>query len=232
MNGDSGGADRAEMLERAQQARQRILDSGLPFPESDPKPLSKGGETKRRILETAITIFGERGLEACTMRDLASEVGIKAPAIYNHYDSKEEVLAAAMEYILGRFFWEQVASLDDHPIEGWLEQIVCGHVRFQLEHRRLSQANDALLNGPGKKEGLPPEVYRRIVGLQRAYADLFCALIRAASPETDYWDGMMAGFAIAAMCDRVAAWYVPKGELSISQVAERNWNLARQMIGR
>lgn len=220
------------MLEQARRARQRILDSGLPFPKDAPEQqLTKGGETKLRILETAITIFGERGLEACTMRDLAAEVGIKAPAIYNHYDSKEGVLAAAMEYILGRFFWEQVGSLDDHPVEDWLEQIVCGHVRFQLEHRRLSQANDALLNGPGKKEGLPADVYRRIVAVQRAYADLFCALIRAASPETDYWDGMMAGFAIAAMCDRVAAWYVEDGELSVTQVAERNWGLARQMIG-
>jgi AcrR family transcriptional regulator len=221
----------AELLAAARTARQQILDSGLPFPESDPEPVSRGGATKIRILDTAITIFGERGLEACTMRDLASEVGIKAPGIYNHYRSKEEVLAAAMEHILGRFFWTVMEPLEDLPVEDWLEQTVCGHVRFQLEHRRLAQANDALLNGPGKKDGLPKDVYRRIVGLQRSYADLFCALIRTTSPSTDQREGMIAGFAIAAMCDRVAGWFVPGGELSVDEVAKLNWKLARQMIG-
>ena len=223
--------DRAKLLDAARAARQQILDSGLPFPDSEPEPKGKGGETKVRILEMAITLFGERGLEACTMRDLGSEVGIKAPAIYNHYPSKEDLLAAAMEHILGRFFWAVMEPLEDLPVEDWLEQIVLGHIRFQLEHRRLSQANDALLNGPGKKEGLPADVYRRIVALQRSYADLFCALIGATSPESGKREAMIAGFAIAAVCDRAAGWYVSEGDLTIDEVAELNWKLARQMIG-
>ncbi len=220
---------RDELFEMARLARQRILDSGLPFPNGD-RPPQAGQGTKQRILSTAITLFGERGTEACTMRDLAAEVGIKAPAIYNHYASREEVLAAAMEDILGRFFWGQVASLTDFPAEDWLEQIVRRHVRFQLQHRRLADANDALLNGPGKKETLPAPVYRRIVGLQRDYSELFCALIRAAMPTADRRQGMMAGFAMAAMCDRVSGWYKPGKGMSIDEVAERQWVLARQMI--
>lgn len=228
-HGEFPGRD--ELFEMARLARRRILESGLPFPDGDePQPAGQGAETKQRILDTAITLFGERGTDSCTMRDLASEVGIKAPAIYNHYPSKEEVLAAAMEDILGRFFWEQVASLDAFPTEEWLEQIVTRHVRFQLQHRRLADANDALLNGPGKRENLPAPVYRRIVGLQRDYSELFCALIRADWPKADRWQGMMAGFAMAAMCDRVSGWYDPDGKLSIEEVAQRQWLLARQMI--
>jgi AcrR family transcriptional regulator len=212
-------------------ARRRIIDSGLPLAGSDPEPEGRGSETKGRILDTAIAIFGERGFEACTMRDLAAEVGIKAPAIYNHYGSKEDVLAAAMEYILGRFFWTVLLPLDDVPVEDWLEQIVHDHVRFQLEHRRLSRANDALLNAPDKKRVLPADVYRRIVGVERSYIELLSSLVGLSASVGDKWDGMMAGFAITAMCDRVAAWYDPKGELSIEQVAERSWKLTRQMIG-
>jgi TetR/AcrR family transcriptional regulator, cholesterol catabolism regulator len=222
---------RAGLLDAARAARQQILDSGLPFPDSEPEPKGKGGATKVRILDTAITIFGERGLEACTMRDLGSEVGIKAPAIYNHYRSKEDVLAAAMEHILARFFWTVMDPLEEAPMEDWLEQIVLNHIRFQLEHRRLSQANDALLNGPGKKEGLPKDVYKRIVAVQRNYANLFCALIRHARPEIDQKEGMIAGFAIAAICDRAAGWFVAEGDLTIDQVAELNWRLARRLIG-
>jgi TetR/AcrR family transcriptional regulator, cholesterol catabolism regulator len=220
----------AELVEAAQATRQRILDSGLPLAGSDPEPEGRGGETKGRILDTAITIFGERGFEACTMRDLAAEVGIKAPAIYNHYPSKEDVLAAAMEHILGRFLWTVMTPLEELPVEAWLERIVHDHVRFQLEHRRLSQANDALLNAPGKKRVLPSPVYKRIVGVERAYVELLSILVCLAAPESDRWDGMMSGFAITAMCDRVAAWHNPKGELSIDQVADRSWKLTQQLI--
>jgi AcrR family transcriptional regulator len=164
------------------------------------------------------------------MRDLAAEVGIKAPAIYNHYPSKEDVLAAAMEHILGRFLWTLMTPLEEMPVEEWLQRIVQDHVRFQLVHRRLSRANDALLNAPGKKRVLSPPVYKRIVGVERSYVELLDFLVRLAAPDSDRWDGMMSGFAITAMCDRVAAWYDPKGELSIEQVAERSWKLTRQMI--
>ncbi|HET6997818.1 MAG TPA: TetR/AcrR family transcriptional regulator [Solirubrobacterales bacterium] len=226
-----GPHSRDEFHEMAQAARQRILDSGLPFPcDEDLGPASRGAETKQRILAVAITLCGERGIEACTMRDIATEAGIKAPAIYNHYGSKEEVLAAAMEDILGRFFWGQVASLGDFPIEDWLEQIVTRHVRFQLRHRRQADASDAVLNGPAKKDNLPTPTYRRLVGLQRDYADLFCVLIQAAWPTADRTQAMMAGFAMAAMCDRVSGWHNPKGQLSIEEIAERQWVLARQMI--
>ena len=218
------------LIEAAQAERRKLLDSGLPLGTVD-EPEGRGGETKVRILDTAIALFGERGFEACTMRDLAAEVGIKAPAIYNHYSSKEEVLAGAMEHILGRFLWTILTPLGEIPVEDWLERIVKDHVSFQLVHRRLSRANDALLNAPGKEQALPPPVYRRIVGAERAYVSLLAALVRLAAPSTDQKDGMMAAFAITAMCDRVAAWFDPKGALSIEQVAERNWKLTQQLIG-
>jgi TetR/AcrR family transcriptional regulator, cholesterol catabolism regulator len=221
----------AELTEAAQAARQRILDSGLPLAGSDPEREGRGSETKGRILDTAIAIFGERGFEACTMRDLAAEVGIKAPAIYNHYPSKEDVLAAAMEHILGRFLWTLMTPLDEVPIEEWLECTVENHVRFQLTHRRLSRANDALLNAPGKKRILPAPVYGRIVAVERSYVELLGSLACLAAPDSDKWEGMMSGFAVTAMCDRVASWYDPQGELSIEQVAQRSWKLTQRMIG-
>ncbi|HYJ21878.1 MAG TPA: helix-turn-helix domain-containing protein, partial [Solirubrobacterales bacterium] len=93
---------RTAIIEAARAERLRILESGLP-PADVATPAGRGEETKGRILDTAITLFAERGFEACTMRDIAGAVGIKAPAIYNHYGSKDDVLAAAMEHILGRF---------------------------------------------------------------------------------------------------------------------------------
>lgn len=221
---------RTSLAKAARESRDRILESGLPLGNVT-QPEGRGGETKSRILATAIAQFAERGFEACTMRDIAAAVGIKAPAIYNHYSSKDDVLAAAMEHILGRFFWFLLEPLDDKAVEDWLECLIRNHVGFQLEHRDLSKANDALLNAPGKERVLPPKVYRRIVGVERDYVELISVLVRLNDPAMDPWDGMMSGFAITAMCDRVVAWYDPQGKLKAPEVAERSWRLASRMIG-
>lgn len=220
----------AEFVAVARAERLGIIESGLPIGEPA-LPEGKGEETKNRILDTAITLFAERGFEACTMRDIAAAVGIKAPAIYNHYSSKENVLASAMEHIMGRFFWSLLSPLEEKPMDRWLKEIVCRHVAWQLEYRRLSQANDALLNAPNLKKLLPPTVYRRVVGVQRSYVDLLTALIHLSVPRGAKWDARIAAFSIAAMCDRVVGWYDPKGPLEVGQVADRSWKLISRMIG-
>jgi AcrR family transcriptional regulator len=221
---------RAALVALARSERLKIIESGLPMGDL-PVPASKGGETKRRILDTAITLFAERGFEACTMRDIAAAVGIKAPAIYNHYPSKEEVLAAAMEHIMGRFMRSLLEPLEEEPVEVWLRLIVCAHVTFQLEYPRHSQASDTLLNGPNKKRALPRPVYRRLVAVQRSYIDLLTALIKLSVPRANDWDDRISAFAIAAMCDRVVSWYDPDGPLEVRQVADRSWKLISRMIG-
>jgi AcrR family transcriptional regulator len=221
---------RAAIAAAARAERMKILDSGLPMGDL-PEPEGRGDETKQRILDTSITLFAERGFEACTMRDIAAAVGIKAPAIYNHYDSKDDVIAAAMEHILGRFYRIQLAPLEEMPVESWLKQLVRSHVSFQLEFRRLAQANDALLNVPSLDRVLPADVYRRIFRANRSYAELISILVRLAVPRSSEWDGFMAGFAVAAMCDRVVIWYDPSGPLEVRQVADRMWKLVARMIG-
>jgi AcrR family transcriptional regulator len=44
------------------------------------------------ILDAALAVFGEKGYEAGTMREIAAKVGVSEPAIYRHYESKEAIL--------------------------------------------------------------------------------------------------------------------------------------------
>ena len=47
---------------------------------------------KQEIIRIAAKLFREKGYTAVTMRDLASSMGIKAASLYNHIDSKQEIL--------------------------------------------------------------------------------------------------------------------------------------------
>ena len=46
---------------------------------------------KREILRAALKLFSERGLASTSIRDIADESGYTNPALYKHFDSKEEL---------------------------------------------------------------------------------------------------------------------------------------------
>lgn len=52
------------------------------------------------ILDTALRLLDERGVEAFSMRALAEELGVGTMALYTYFRSKEELLCAARERVL------------------------------------------------------------------------------------------------------------------------------------
>ena len=46
---------------------------------------------KREILRAALTLFSERGMAATSIRDIADASGYTNPALYKHFDGKEEL---------------------------------------------------------------------------------------------------------------------------------------------
>jgi len=52
----------------------------------------KHQDRKKEIIQYAAKLFTEKGYSAVTMRDIASSVGIKAASLYNHINSKQEIL--------------------------------------------------------------------------------------------------------------------------------------------
>ena len=55
------------------------------------------GDTKERILETALELFAHSGYLGTSMSDIAGELGITKGALYKHYTSKQEILDCIVE---------------------------------------------------------------------------------------------------------------------------------------
>ena len=55
------------------------------------------GDTKTRILETALELFAQRGYLGTSMSDIAKQLGITKAALYKHYASKREILDRIVE---------------------------------------------------------------------------------------------------------------------------------------
>ncbi len=50
-----------------------------------------------QIIDYSIKIISERGIQELTMKNLSGELGISEPAIYRHFDNKQEILMAVLE---------------------------------------------------------------------------------------------------------------------------------------
>ncbi len=57
-----------------------------------PKTARRKASKKEVILQKAASMFREKGFSATSMRDLAETVGIEAASLYNHIQSKSEIL--------------------------------------------------------------------------------------------------------------------------------------------
>jgi AcrR family transcriptional regulator len=96
-----------------------------------------GITNREKILKVSIDLFSEKGYEAVTLREIASQVGIKAASIYNHFHNKEEILEE-----IAAFFIEKL-----HNVVYPYFKIEAGQdVRGFLQ--RVEDANIALFSEP------------------------------------------------------------------------------------
>ena len=56
--------------------------------------------TREKILESALTLFSQKGYRAATMRDIAAVVGVRQGAIYNHFKNKEAILETLLNDLM------------------------------------------------------------------------------------------------------------------------------------
>lgn len=59
--------------------------------------------TKERIVEKALELFAQQGYEAVSVAQIAQGVGIKAPSLYKHYRSKQDIFNAIIDEMAVRY---------------------------------------------------------------------------------------------------------------------------------
>ena len=59
--------------------------------------------TKQKIIENALILFSEKGYEAVTVANIAEAVGIKAPSLYKHFKSKQDIFESILMELQSRY---------------------------------------------------------------------------------------------------------------------------------
>jgi AcrR family transcriptional regulator len=159
--------------------------------------------SRERVLQAAIALADDGGVEALSMRKLAEELGVKAMSLYNHVANKEDLLDGILDAALA-----EIAA--PRPDADWRTQIreiaVSAHetmlkhswaadlaVRAKLGPGRL-QYGDSLL-GCFRNAGFSKELTYHAYHIVESYIQGYTALVlnyRAVDPTQ--FDDVLARF--------------------------------------
>ena len=72
-------------------------------------------ERQKQIIDEAIRIIYERGYSSLSVRNLAKRVGISEPAIYRHFESKEDIILGILDRMLdfGKMLERNIKNIKD-----------------------------------------------------------------------------------------------------------------------
>ena len=193
-------------------------------------PRATADGTLRRIQETALVLFADRGYHGVSMRELAAATGVTASSLYAHVASKDDLLQQliVLGYEEHRDAMRRGAlDADGGTPAAQLSAATRAHVRFHATYPLLALvANNELRSLATDSQAAALAVRGDAEGLLR---DIIDRGIRTGG--FDCPDSWLAMAAIGAMGIRVASWYRPGSPYAVEAVCDRYAEFALRICG-
>lgn len=192
-------------------------------------------EPARRLMRAADELFYRQGAVATSVREITQACGLTPGALYNHFNSKEDLL---YRLVMLRHLWleEQVdkalASVGSEPSSA-LEAVVRVYVRVHISGRKGARvANREYGHLSGEK-------LADVVAVRRRLRDKVVAILLegAERGEFDICGGgdrtaaVITAGTILDMCVHAGEWLRVEGELREEQLEARFVEMALRLLG-
>ncbi|GAA2988121.1 AcrR family transcriptional regulator [Microbacterium terrae] len=173
------------------------------------------GYDRAQVLEVAVTLFNEQGYDATSVADLAAKLGLTKSALYHHFDSKEQLLALALDQALSELegVLDQPAAHDGTPAER-LAAVLRGAVHVLVDEL---PAVTLLLRVRGNSD-----VERAALERRRAFDHRVTALVAEAQSAGQLRadvDDAVATRLVFGMVNSLVEWYRPGGAVDVDRLA-------------
>ena len=160
---------------------------------------------RQDILQQAALLFGARGYERTSMRDIATAVGILPGSVYYHFASKEALLAAVHAEAIDRSIAavEEAVAAETGPWDR-LEAAAAAHLRQLLIEGVLAAV---VVDGPKQSGAMQAQLV--------AQRDRYEAVFRRLVAEVDLPPGVEPGpfrLALLGALNWALTWFRPDGD--------------------
>jgi len=168
------------------------------------------------VLAAAGALFAERGYHGTSMRDIGEALAVRAPGLYNHVESKADILLAIMDQAMDRALAALATALSGvtapaEQLRAATESLVLDFLRFPDE---VTVCNTEI-------RSLGEPARSAIIAKRDGYADQVRAIIESGCTAGDFCtpNPRLASYAVLEMGNSAKAWFRPSGAVSDVQVA-------------
>ncbi len=182
------------------------------------QPIATDGKQRMAIMNSAMHLFGKRGFNGTSMRDIANSVGLLPGSLYAHIDSKEALLFEIVTGGISQFISavEAASASTADPIEK-LRRMIVAHVEIVATNPERSQVvfHQWRFLGP---DNLPDAIDRR-----RQYETHFVDVIRMGSEAGVFKPDLnlrITVLTILGALNWTPEWFSPDGRLSATALGE------------
>ena len=181
--------------------------------------MAKKVKNNRRqlILEEAAKLFKAKGFGGTSMRDLGAQVGMEAASMYNHINSKDEILEIICFHVSDTYV-SQLAQIEqmDTTYVAKIKALIHLHIRLMIEDgAAVSVANNDWKYLTGTKLEAFKEARK---GYEKGFAALIEQGIEAG--ELQPVNTSVALFTILSAVRWVELWYRPGRGISAEELEE------------
>lgn len=167
-----------------------------------------------RILQTAATIFADKGYHDTSIRDISRATGVSLSGLYYYFRSKEELLFLIQDHCFGTVLQnaQNLLAREKDP-EKRLRAFIENHLRYfvsNMKEMKVLSHEARSLTGE----------YRRLVNAKkRAYTDLCVGILEELTPAESGTDPRMASFSLFGMMNWIYNWYHPDNDVPVAELA-------------
>ncbi|MFQ4144936.1 TetR/AcrR family transcriptional regulator [Chlorogloeopsis sp. ULAP02] len=139
--------------------------------------MSKGEQTKEKILQLAAELFNQQGYAGSSISDIMRVTGLQKGGIYNHFQSKDELALMAFDYAIAQMRQLHRTALRSkrHAIER-LQAIV--DVYYTLIENPPIKGGCPLLNTAIESDDAHPALRDRAQQAMNSWRDMVCRIIQ------------------------------------------------------
>jgi AcrR family transcriptional regulator len=180
-----------------------------------------------RILESATTVFCEKGFDGASMREIAGKTGMSLAGMYHYFGSKERLLYLIQKHsfstIVSRL--RECVANTSNPEQG-IRVFILNHLEYFLQHQEAMKVlshEDEALTGRYREE---------IAQIKREYYRICRELLDRYKKEKGLqFDSRTAVLSLFGMVNWIYTWYNPRLDGGAERLASEMGNILFRGIG-
>ena len=181
-------------------------------------------DTYEEILEAAAQAFSANGYDGTSLAEIARAVGIKTPALYYYFKSKNEILYAYLQRCadqIGTPVGQAVAEAGSSPVDR-LAAYVRAYIRTQLELIDTMPMVNTMLYNSTLAKALTRSQYKWVRDWERRMITSLREILEDGQESGDFEFRNLTptAFFVMGTIDFVVNWYRPDGDLTIDELAD------------